>query len=112
MELDPITADFPSRTAREEDEEAAERATGGGLAPEPVAIVREQELGFFLMAKSSERIRSGERNLARSPLCFYPFSPPLQTHKHEQWTPAARAASATTGGRLKTPLMVRQRKRN
>lgn len=47
MELDPITADFPSRTAREEDEEAAERATGGGLAPEPVAIVREQELGWF-----------------------------------------------------------------
>ena len=39
MELDPITADFPSRTAREEDEEAAERATGGGLAPEAVAIV-------------------------------------------------------------------------
>lgn len=41
MELDPITADFPSRTAREEDEEAAERATGGGLAPEAVAMVRE-----------------------------------------------------------------------
>jgi len=54
MELDPITADFPSRTAREEDEEAAERATGGGLAPEPVAIVREQELGWFFSDGQAE----------------------------------------------------------
>lgn len=36
MELDPITADFPSRTAREEEEEAAEAL---GPVPEPVAIV-------------------------------------------------------------------------
>ena len=54
MELDPITADFPSRTAREEDEEAPERATGGGLAPEPVAMVRSFPW-LSLMAKSSEK---------------------------------------------------------
>lgn len=46
MELDPITADFPSRTAREEDEEAAEAL---GPAPEPVAFVR--VLFWFFLIK-------------------------------------------------------------
>ena len=105
MELDPITADFPSRTAREEDEEAAERATGGGLAPEAVAIVRRRFDGFVGHAES---IRS-EKGFARSPSLSLPLQIQSTT---KQWTPAARAASATTGGRVKTPLMVRRREPN
>ena len=62
MELDPITADFPCRTAREEDEEAAERATGGGLAPEAVAMVREFSVGFLMAKKraSDDQIGKGK----------------------------------------------------
>ena len=77
MELDPITADFPSRTAREEDEEAAERATSGGLAPEAVAIVRKEFDGLM----ASERSKPSDwKRPSRSPSFSHSLSFQLQSH--------------------------------
>ena len=100
MDLDPLTADHPDRTARE-DEEAAAVAGAASLGEEPVLLVRACE-----RERRKARAGGGGGGARSGPECpIPPVLPPLLL----QWTPASRATMKD--GVLRPRVLVREGER-